>query len=118
MQRYVLVGVMGCIVATFICVWSTGLGKSYSLRELPRDSQRETAGTAAAQSAVEEASAVSETHENNTPALHVVETMPAAYLIDRSGVIRHVHPGFRPGEAPGLRARVRELVGEPVGENR
>ena len=47
-----------------------------------------------------------------------VETMPAAYLIDRSGVIRHVHPGFRPGEAPGLRARVRELVGEPVGENR
>ncbi len=47
-----------------------------------------------------------------------VETMPAAYLIDRRGVIRHVHAGFRPGEAAGLRARVAELVAESQREGR
>jgi thiol-disulfide isomerase/thioredoxin len=47
-----------------------------------------------------------------------VETMPASYLIDRTGAIRYVHAGFRPGEAPALRARVLELVAESQGEAR
>lgn len=41
-----------------------------------------------------------------------VETMPASYLIDRRGVIRYVHAGFRPSEAATLRERVRELLAE------
>jgi thiol-disulfide isomerase/thioredoxin len=47
-----------------------------------------------------------------------VETMPASYLIDRQGVIRHVHAGFRPGEAAKLRALVSEILAESAGEER
>jgi len=36
--------------------------------------------------------------------------MPAAYLIDREGIIRHQHLGFRAGDA----GRIRGLVGELV----
>jgi hypothetical protein len=36
--------------------------------------------------------------------------MPAAYLIDRRGVIRHEHLGFRAGDARRIRALVGELV--------
>jgi thiol-disulfide isomerase/thioredoxin len=42
-----------------------------------------------------------------------VQGMPAAYLIDRRGVIRWVHLGFRHGERDELRARVVELLEEP-----
>jgi thiol-disulfide isomerase/thioredoxin len=38
--------------------------------------------------------------------------MPTAFLIDRSGVIRYVHLGFRPGEAEGIREQVRSLLAE------
>jgi thiol-disulfide isomerase/thioredoxin len=41
-----------------------------------------------------------------------VETMPTAYLIDRSGVIRHVHRGFRRGDLPALRERIAALVAD------
>lgn len=41
-----------------------------------------------------------------------VETMPTSYLIDRQGVVRHVHPGFRKADIEDLRQRVRALVGE------
>jgi peroxiredoxin len=40
-----------------------------------------------------------------------LETMPTSYLIDRSGVVRHVHRGFRKGDVPGLRERIAKLVG-------
>jgi thiol-disulfide isomerase/thioredoxin len=50
-----------------------------------------------------------------------VPGMPAAFLIDRGGAIRYVHLGFRPGDAPRIRARVQSLLAEepgvaPVGE--
>lgn len=42
-----------------------------------------------------------------------VQAMPSSYLIDRQGVIRHVHLGFRPGEAQEIRAWVEELLSAP-----
>ena len=37
--------------------------------------------------------------------------MPTSYLIDRSGVIRYVHRGFRKGDENELRDRIAKLVG-------
>jgi thiol-disulfide isomerase/thioredoxin len=42
-----------------------------------------------------------------------VEGMPAAYLIDRAGVIRYAQRGFRAGDAAALRERVEQLLAEP-----
>ncbi len=39
-----------------------------------------------------------------------IETMPTSFLIDRRGVIRHVHQGFRKGDVPALRERITKLV--------
>jgi peroxiredoxin len=39
-------------------------------------------------------------------------TMPTSYLIDRRGVVRYVHQGFRDGDIDGIRERVRALLGE------
>ena len=36
--------------------------------------------------------------------------MPSSYLVDRRGVIRHVHEGFRSGDAAVIERRVRELL--------
>lgn len=42
-----------------------------------------------------------------------VKAMPSSYLVDRQGVIRHVHLGFRPGgEADELRNLVEQLLAE------
>lgn len=41
-----------------------------------------------------------------------VQAMPSSYLVDASGVIRHVHVGFRAGEAEKLRAAVEQLLAE------
>jgi thiol-disulfide isomerase/thioredoxin len=41
-----------------------------------------------------------------------VEAMPAAYLVDRRGFVRHVHLGFRAGETESLRALVQALIAE------
>lgn len=43
-----------------------------------------------------------------------VMAMPSSYLIDRKGVIRHVHQGFRPDEAKDLRAAIEYLLTEPL----
>lgn len=40
-----------------------------------------------------------------------LETMPTSYLIDRDGVIRYVHRGFRSGDVDEIRAQIRKLVG-------
>lgn len=37
-------------------------------------------------------------------------TMPSSYVIDRQGVVRHVHSGFRSGDARRLEAQIRELL--------
>lgn len=36
--------------------------------------------------------------------------MPSSYLIDRRGVVRHVHEGFRASDAAGIERRIRELL--------
>lgn len=39
-------------------------------------------------------------------------TMPTAFLLDRAGVVRHVHAGFRDGDAEKLTARIEALLAE------
>lgn len=39
-----------------------------------------------------------------------VIAMPSSYLIDRSGVVRYIHRGFRPGETEALRLIVEQLL--------
>jgi thiol-disulfide isomerase/thioredoxin len=43
-----------------------------------------------------------------------VEAMPSSYLIDRQGVIRHVHVGFQAGEVANIRALVDQVLAEPA----
>ena len=43
-----------------------------------------------------------------------VKAMPSSYLVDRKGVIHHIHLGFRPGEAKDLRTLVEKLLNEKV----
>jgi peroxiredoxin len=45
-----------------------------------------------------------------------VQAMPSSYLIDRNGVIRHIHLGFRDGEAKELRALAEQLLAEKPGQ--
>ncbi len=44
------------------------------------------------------------------PEMFGVETMPTSFLIDRTGVIRYVHHGFRKGDVGPLRERIAQLV--------
>lgn len=41
-----------------------------------------------------------------------VEGMPATYIIDRKGIIRHIHLGFRAEDAAQLRQQVELLLAE------
>lgn len=41
-----------------------------------------------------------------------VKAMPSSYLIDRKGMIREVHLGFRPGEAEEFRKLVEKILAE------
>ena len=43
-----------------------------------------------------------------------VKAMPSSYIIDRKGVVHHVHLGFRPGEAKEVRMIVEKLLGEKI----
>lgn len=43
-----------------------------------------------------------------------VHAMPSTYVIDRKGVIRGVHLGFRPGEAEKTRQLIEKLLAEPA----
>jgi peroxiredoxin len=38
--------------------------------------------------------------------------MPSSYIIDRRGVVRHVHEGFRSGDAATIRREVQALLGD------
>ncbi len=44
------------------------------------------------------------------PERFAVPTMPSSYLIDRQGVVRHVHAGFRDGDIEALRAQIAALL--------
>ncbi|MDO9103468.1 MAG: TlpA disulfide reductase family protein [Methylovulum sp.] len=41
-----------------------------------------------------------------------VKAMPSSYLVDRKGHIRHIHLGFRAGEAEELKVLVEQLLAE------
>jgi len=44
------------------------------------------------------------------PGQYGVDTMPTSYLIDREGVIRYVHRGFKRGDGSKLRREIRALL--------
>jgi peroxiredoxin len=44
------------------------------------------------------------------PDQYGLETMPTSYLIDRKGVVRVVHKGYREGDMKKIRAEVRKWV--------
>jgi len=48
--------------------------------------------------------------DGRLPETFGLKTMPTSYLIDRSGVVRLVHPGFRTSDVALLRARIKTLV--------
>jgi len=50
--------------------------------------------------------------EGRLPIVFGVETMPTSFLIDRKGVIRHVHRGFRKGDEEALRHKILELMAD------
>ncbi len=39
-----------------------------------------------------------------------LDTMPTSFLIDRNGVVRYVHRGFRKGDIDEIRAQIRKLL--------
>ena len=45
-----------------------------------------------------------------------VKAMPSSYIIDRKGIVHHVHLGFRPGEAKELRVLVEKLMSEKAAD--
>ncbi len=49
--------------------------------------------------------------EGRLPETFGLAAMPTSYLIDRRGVVRYVHEGFRPGDIDEIRARIQALVG-------
>jgi thiol-disulfide isomerase/thioredoxin len=48
--------------------------------------------------------------EGRLPETFGLKTMPTSYLIDRKGVVRLVHPGFRTSDVETLRAHIKTLV--------
>jgi thiol-disulfide isomerase/thioredoxin len=46
------------------------------------------------------------------PSAYVVPGMPTSFLIDKRGVIRYVHIGFRPSAKPEIRRQILELLDE------
>ena len=46
------------------------------------------------------------------PSAYLLQGMPTTYVIDRSGVIRAVHIGFREGDKAGIRRQLVELLNE------
>jgi len=43
-----------------------------------------------------------------------VEAMPSSYLVDRQGIVQHIHRGFRAGETDDLRAVLEKLLADKV----
>jgi thiol-disulfide isomerase/thioredoxin len=48
----------------------------------------------------------------DTPKIYGVRGMPTGYLIDRKGVVRKIHEGFKKSDGEKLRAAVEQLLGE------
>ena len=43
-----------------------------------------------------------------------VIAMPSTYIIDKNGLVRHIHRGFRAGEMQELRHLIEQLLAENV----
>ena len=41
-----------------------------------------------------------------------VQAMPSSYLIDKHGIIRHIHQGFREGEMAELKSQIAQVLAE------
>lgn len=50
--------------------------------------------------------------EGITPGTYGILGMPTGYLIDRQGIVREIHQGFRKSDGAQLRAAIVELLGE------
>ena len=50
--------------------------------------------------------------EGSSPGAYEIKGMPTAFLIDREGVIRHVHEGFNKSDKERVRALVADLLKE------
>ena len=48
--------------------------------------------------------------QGNLPKTFGLKTMPTSYLIDRAGVVRYVHPGFRASDVDELRKKIKEVL--------
>ena len=48
----------------------------------------------------------------DTPAIYGILGMPTGYLIDRTGIIRLIHQGYRKSDGAALREEIIELLGE------
>ena len=49
--------------------------------------------------------------KGTSPQTYGILGMPTGFLIDRQGVVRYVHQGFRKSDGPRLKARILELLG-------
>ena len=52
--------------------------------------------------------------EGAVPKDYAVDGMPSGYLIDRQGMIREVHVGFKKGDELKLRASIEALLAESL----
>lgn len=50
--------------------------------------------------------------DQSVAAAYSPPTMPTSYVIDKNGIVRHVHDGYRPGDEATLEKHVAELVKE------
>jgi peroxiredoxin len=50
--------------------------------------------------------------DGTVPTRFGIDSMPTSFLIDRSGVVRHVQRGFRPNDVAGLREQIQQLVAD------
>ena len=48
----------------------------------------------------------------STPQTYGILGMPTGYLIDRNGIVRHVHQGYKKSDGAKLRSAIVELLGE------
>lgn len=51
--------------------------------------------------------------KGNCPRAYQITGMPTSFLIDRAGVIRYVHTGFRSGDAKQIEDEIKTLLANP-----
>lgn len=50
--------------------------------------------------------------KGTVPAAYQLKGMPYAFLIDRKGVVRHIHEGYRDGDRNKIETKVKALLGK------